>query len=359
MPALTVHAEVDRLVRAFVPPEPLGFGRCLAPILYRAAYRDRRWQAGEIVPYAPIALDPAAKVLHYAQVVFEGLKAYWVEQPEPALFRPEMNWQRLQRSAARMMMPAPPRERFLEGLCALTACCRPFLPRASGRALYLRPVLFGTQPALGLAPSDSYAFLVIASPCEAVASGPLRVLVEREGTRAARGGTGAAKASGNYGASLRATAEALEAGFHQVLWLDAESHRYIEELSIMNFFALIDGELHTPALDGTILPGVTRASIIELARAAGMRVHERRIAIDELEDLIESKRCTEAFACGTAAIVAPVSALGERDGRVFELPHPSGPITARLRNDLLAIQEGRAPDRFDWMQPVGIALAPG
>jgi len=352
MRSLIVDPRVELLVREFKLPEPLGFGVCVAPILFRCEYRDGAWGPGEIAPYGPVALDPAAKVLHYAQVVFEGLKAYWVEQEIPALFRPEMNWRRMRSSAARMMMPVPPREMFLEALCMLTEHCASFMPRSSGRALYLRPVLFGTQPALGLGPSDRYTFLVIASPCEAVASGPIRVLVERAGTRASRGGTGAVKTSGNYGASLQATAAALERGFHQPLWLDAESHRYIEELSIMNVFAVIDAELHTPALNGTILPGVTRASIIELARAGGLPVHERRIEVDALVDLIESGRCTEAFACGTAAIIAPISAIGEGDGRVFEFAMPAGAVTARLRDELLALQEGRAPDRFGWMHPV-------
>lgn len=355
---IAVDAGVKTALERFEAPAALGFGQVMAPVMYRAEYRDGRWGGGELLPYGNIALDPAAKVLHYAQVIFEGLKAYRVRQDRAEIFRPEMNARRLNGSAGRMLMPALPESQFLEGLYAMVAHCEPLIPRAPGRSLYLRPLMFGTQPALGLAPSDSYTFLVIASPSEAVASGSLRVIVEREGTRAARGGTGNVKVSGNYGASLHSTMRARELGFTQPLWLDAAEHRYIEELSIMNFFAVVDGDIHTPALSGTILPGVTRDSVIALARARGRTVHERPIEVDELLRLIESARCTEAFACGTAVIIAPIDAIGEADGRVREIPSPAESVALELRRELLDIQEGRARDPFGWMRPVPEAYYP-
>lgn len=352
MAPFILDAGTARLIREFKLPQTLGFGQCMAPVMLRADCADGRWGPGRLLPYGPIPVDPAAKVLHYAQSVFEGLKAYHVKQPRPALFRPEMNWSRFNTSAIRMMMPELPKNLFLEGVLALTACCEPLIPRAPGQSLYLRPLLFGTQATLGLALSRSHTFLVIASICDALITAPLRILVERDGTRAARGGTGNVKVSGNYGASLSATAAAMALGFDQPLWLDAESHRYVEELSVMNFFAVIDGALHTPALTGTILPGITRASVMELARAAGLPVHERQMDIDELLHMIKSGRCSEAFACGTAVTIGPISAIGERDGSLYPLREPAGPVTRRLREQLLDIQEGRAPDTFGWMHPV-------
>jgi branched-chain amino acid aminotransferase len=321
----------------------------MAPVLYRVNYERGRWGESQILPYGPLELDPAAKALHYAQSIFEGLKAYFVETPTPVVFRPEMNWQRLNSSAHRMEMPELPENLFMEGLFAIAGLNSPLIPRQSRQSLYLRPLMYGTQQGIGLASSDTYTFMVIASPGEALTSQLLRVLVEREGSRAAVGGTGNVKVSGNYGASLRSTAAAIRCGFDQPLWLDALTHRYIEELSIMNFFAVIDDELHTPELSGTILPGVTRASIIELARADGIRVHERRMEIDELLSLINSGRCTEAFACGTAIVVCSISTIGDQDGQRYELKEPCGTVAERLKQKLLDIQEGRVADRLGWM----------
>jgi len=286
------------------------------------------------------------------QVIFEGLKAYRVEQTHAQIFRPDMNWRRLNASAERMLIPELPRELFMEALYSLCAHCEKLIPGQPGQSLYLRPLLYGTQAALGLAPSDSYTFLVIASPSDPVASGALRVVIEHHGSRAAEGGTGGVKVSGNYGASLYSTAQAQARGFTQPLWLDAAEHRYIEELSIMNFFALIDGELHTPALSGTILPGVTRDSVIRLARAEGFTVVERKIEIGELLGVIKSRRCSEAFACGTAVIIAPIAAIGDSDGSIFEFEQPQASCANLLRARLLDIQEGRTEDRFKWMQAV-------
>ncbi|MCW8871364.1 branched-chain amino acid aminotransferase [Pseudomonadota bacterium] len=339
---------LEEILKGYSLPPKLGFGQTLAPVMFRAEYRDGSWDEGELTPYAPISIDPAATVLQYAQQAFEGLKAYKVRQSSPALFRPEMNYFRLRQSSRRMCMPAVPRDVFARGLSEVTMALADFIPGGSGQSLYLRPFLMGTGPCLSVKSSDAFTFLVIASPSDTYFSQPIRVMVEREDCRAAVGGTGADKVGGNYAASLQATTACIELGFDQPLWLDPRERCCIEELSGMNLVAVVDGELHTPRLSGSILPGVTRVSLLELARHQGHTVVERSIPIDELLDDIRSGRCSEFFACGTAAIVAPISAVGERDGSVVELPK-TGQMAARLRSAILDIQEGRSDDPFGWM----------
>ena len=339
---------LDELLGQYRLPEDLGFGRELAPVMYRAEYRDGRWEAGGLVPYAPIAIDPAATVLQYAQQAFEGLKAYRVGQPEPELFRPELNYARLLRSSARMCMPALPANLFAEALSILTVALAGHIPGGSGQSLYLRPFLMGTGPCLAVKSSDAFTFLLIASPSGTYFGKPIRVLVERRHCRAAVGGTGADKVAGNYAASLQATTRCAELGWDQPLWLDPAERRYVEELSGMNVVAVIDGALHTPQLSGSILPGVTRDSLLQLARRQGLTVIERAIPIDELLGDIAAGRCSELFACGTAAIVSPIAAVGEEDGSEFRLAG-QGDVAHRLRSAILDIQEGRADDPFGWM----------
>ncbi len=339
---------LNELIEGYSLPEHLGFGRELAPVMFRAEYRHGRWESGGLVPYEPIALDPAATVLHYAQQAFEGLKAYRVDQEEPALFRPEMNYFRLLRSSARMCMPDLPPDLFAQALSQVTVALADFIPGGSGQSLYLRPFLMGTGPCLSVKSSDAFTFLLIASPSDTYFSKPIRVMVEREHCRAAVGGTGADKVGGNYAASLQATTRCGERGFDQPLWLDPAERRCVEELSGMNLVAVINGELHTPRLSGSILPGVTRDSLLELARRDGLTVVERAIPVDQLLGDIATGRCSELFACGTAAIVCPIEAVGEEDGSLVELAE-TGLLAERLRAAILDIQEGRADDPFGWM----------
>lgn len=352
MKQLTIHPDLGPILKKFKLPEKPGFGNVMAPVMFRADYAGGNWETGQLLPYAPLSLDPASKVIHFAQIVFEGLKAYRVDTPRPVLFRPEKNWQRLVRSAERMMMPVLAEDLFMRALFSITAFCEDIIPARPGHSLYLRPFMLGTQPSLGLSVSDTFSFYVIASPSEAVTSEGLRVLIERDGTRAAKGGTGRVKVSGNYGAALYSTAQAIKQGFHLPLWLDGVEHRYIEELSIMNFFAVIDGEIVTPKLTDTILPGVTRDSVIHLAKDDGMVVHEQALDIDELLSSISAGRCTELFACGTAAIVAPIAVIADKNNKVYALPAVDNSIARRLRKRLLDIQEGRADDKFGWLCPV-------
>jgi branched-chain amino acid aminotransferase len=265
----------------------------------------------------------------------------------PTLFRPELNYFRLLQSSRRMCMPAVPPAVFAQALSRVTMALADFIPGGSGQSLYLRPFLMGTGPCLSVKSSDAFTFLLIASPSDTYFSKPIRVMVEREHCRAAVGGTGADKVGGNYAASLQATTQCIELCFDQPLWLDPAARRNIEELSGMNLVAVIDGEIHTPRLGGSILPGVTRDSLLELARHQGLRVVERDIPVDELLNDVASGRCSEFFACGTAAIVCPIAAIGEKDGSIVEL-QSVGKVAAQLRAAILDIQEGRSADPFAW-----------
>jgi branched-chain amino acid aminotransferase len=345
---------VDAALKAFRVPERLGFGLVAAPVMYAADWAEGAWGRGRLLPYGPIEILPGARALQYAELVFEGLKAYRVDRPWPNLFRPLDNCRRLARSAERLAMPAVPEALFLEALDAMAGALAPFVPEKSGQALYLRPFVFGTESGYMLRNSTTFRFMVIANPVEAYATGAIKVAIEREDVRAAPGGVGYAKAAANYAASLRASSAAVARGYTIALWLDAHQHRYIQELSGMNLFAVIGGELHTPALDGAILPGITRDSLITLARHRRYVVRERLMALDELLAQIASGACSEVFACGTAAIVAPVGALAEADGREHA-PRVVDGVAAELREALLAIQERRAPDPFGWTREVAAA----
>ena len=349
--SIYIDPAVGASLRGFEVPEKLGFGTVMAPVMFRAVYQDGCWSRGELVPYAPLALDPAAKVLHYAQSCFEGMKAYRTEGGGIALFRPERNAQRMAHSAERLCMPPVPESLFMDGVRTVTAYCANLVPATSGESLYLRPFLIGTQADLSVSASTSYEYMVIASPSEAYHAGNMRLWVEREDARAAVGGTGDAKVGGNYAASLLSIARLKKRGYDQSLWLNPGNRKTVDELSGMNFFAVMDGELHTPALNGSILEGVTRDTLIDLARDLGYTVHERAIDIDDLLELVRSGTCEEAFACGTAAIISPISVFGD-GGEQYELAHAPGPVAERLRSALLDIQEGRVDDRFGWMQSV-------
>jgi len=351
MSGFAVAPGVSAALAAFKMPEKLGFGAVYAPLMFTTEWRDGEWGRGELVPYGPIEILPGARALQYGELVFEGMKAYCVGQDWPNLFRPHDNWRRLGRSAARLSMPEVPEALFFEAIEAVAGACRAFIPRQSGRSLYLRPFLFGTEAGYMLRNSQIFRFMVIANPVEVYSAGPMRVAIERSDVRATVGGVGTAKASANYAASLRASSAAAARGYGVALWLDAHEHRYIQELSGMNLFAVIRGELHTPELDGAILPGITRDSLLTLGRHLGFKMRERRIAIDELLREIAEGDCSELFACGTAAIVSPIGVLADSDGREYA-PKRIDAVAAELRAALLAVQERRAPDPFGWTRKV-------
>lgn len=350
---IKIDPAINDSIKKFSLPENLGFGQVMAPVMTSCTYENGKWGQLELLPYGPISMYPNAKVLHYAQEIFEGMKAYRVAGQGPFIFRPEENHLRFNRSAERMAMPHIPLEIFMQATLEVISYSANFVPRRSGESLYLRPFMFATEEALGIKPSEKFRFMVIASPSASYFSpGGLSVLIERHGARAFPGGTGFAKAGGNYAASLLAAIKTKQLGFVQTLWLDGRDKKHIEEMSGMNFFAVINKELHTPALNDSILDGITRKSIITLARDAGIKVVERKMDIDELIEDIKAQRCTEAFACGTAAIIAPIDYLAEETGERYPLLHHEGKMALDLREQLLSIQEGRAEDRYKWVMSV-------
>lgn len=353
MAPVKIHDSINHAINTFYLPEKLGFGHVMAPVMASCFYENGTWGDLEILPYGPISMAPNAKVLHYAQEVFEGMKAYRVEDRGPFIFRPEENFLRLNRSAERMAMPQIPRDIFMSSVLEVTGLCAKFVPRRTGESLYLRPFMFASEEALGIRPSDTFRYMVIASPSGSYFSGDvLSVLIERESARAYPGGTGFAKTGGNYAASLLSAVKAKKLGCAQTLWLDGREKKYIEEMSGMNFFAVINNVLHTPKISDTILDGITRKSIIVLAKDLGIKVVEEKIEIENLIKLIKSGECTEAFACGTAAIINCIDNLAEQNGERYQLKDPKGKIGSMLRSKLLAIQEGRDEDKYHWITKV-------
>ena len=348
---LDIHEGVWRSLDGFRLPEKLGFGLIPAPVMYSATYEAGQWSRGRLLPYGPIEILPGARALHFAEQAFEGMKAYRVGRTEANLFRADDNYARFKRSAERIAMQAVPEGLFHEGIRAVVAACTPFVPDRSGQSLYLRPFLFGTEPGYAVRASSTARFMVIANPSEAYAAGPMKAQVERAQVRAASGGLGSVKTGANYAASLLATTRAIEHGYTVALWLDPINRQNIEELSGMNLFAVIGEELHTPALNDSILPGITRDSLIKLARDLGWRVIERAMPIDTLLGQLSSGECRELFACGTAAIVCPISAIGDADGREYR-PPVTDERARLLRERLLEIQERRAPDPYGWVSEV-------
>jgi branched-chain amino acid aminotransferase len=314
--------------------------------------RDKGWHDARITQRRPLSLDTASAVLHYAQEIFEGLKAYRRPGGGAALFRPDANARRFNESARRLAMPELPQQLFLASICELVAVEKDWIPQGEDSSLYIRPFMFASEVFLGVKPADEYVYSVIASAAGAYFKGgtpAISLWVTRGYSRAAPGGTGAAKCGGNYAASLAAQAEAIGHGCDQVVFLDAVERRWIEELGGMNiFFVFDDGSLLTPPLGGTILPGVTRDSLIRLARDMGMTVREEPYSIEEWRTDARAGRLTESFACGTAAVVTPIGSVEGVDGRFTIGGQSIGPVAQRLRDALVGIQRGAVDDPHGW-----------
>ena len=318
---------------------------------------DKGWHNAAVVPYAPISLDPIASVLHYGQAIFEGLKAY--RQPDGSIktFRPEANAERMQRSAERMAMPKLPTELFIESLRMLVDIDQDWVPAAGGEeSLYLRPFMIATEPSLGVRPANSYTFMLVASPAGAYFKGginPVSVWLSEDYVRACPGGTGAAKFAGNYAASLVAQAQATEKGCDQVVWLDAIERTYVEEMGGMNLFFVYgtgnDARVVTPRLSGSLLPGVTRASLLQVAQDLGYSVSEELVSTKPWRDDALSGAMSETFACGTAAVITPVGEVKSNHGDFTIGGGVSGEITMQLRETLTGIQRGTIDDTHGWM----------
>ena len=342
---------VEERARLLADP---GFGRVFTDHMAMIEYEDGRWSDARITARHPFTMDPASPVLHYAQEIFEGMKAYRRPNGGAALFRPEANARRFAKSAIRMAMPPLPEEMFLESVRGLVSADRDWIPDSKEGSLYLRPFMIANGSFLGMRPSTEFIYAVIASSVGSYfksGSPVISLWVTRDYVRAAPGGTGEAKCGGNYAGSLIAQAEAVREGCDQVVFLDAVERRWVEELGGMNiFFVFDDGSLQTPPLDGTILHGVTRDSLIRLARDMGLEVREEHYSIDQWRADAQSGRLTEAFACGTAAVVTPIGRVKGRDGEFSIGGESSGPITQRLRTALVDIQRGTAPDPYGWTE---------
>ncbi len=346
-PAPTAEA-----VRSGLVADP-GFGKIFSDHMVTIEWTEGQgWHSATLGPRQPIALDPAAAVLHYAQEIFEGLKAYRLADGTMALFRPEANARRFDASAQRLAMPELPEDLFIEAIRQLVAVDADWFPTVEGGSLYLRPFMIATEAFLGVRPAKEYKFIVIASPAGNYfkSGAPAVSIWVSDYTRAAPGGTGAAKCGGNYAASLVPTAEAFAKGHDQVLFLDAAEHRWVEELGGMNlFFVMADGRIVTPPLTGTILPGVTRNSLLQLAAEEGLKVSEEPYSLDQWRADAASGALLETFACGTAAVVTPVGKVAGRDGEFMIGSGGPGQITQKLRSRLVSIQRGEAPDPHGWV----------
>ncbi|MBV9592860.1 MAG: branched-chain amino acid aminotransferase [Actinobacteria bacterium] len=333
-----------------------GFGRYFTDHMVRIEFRDGAWGEGVVEPYGPLTVDPASMALHYGQTIFEGLKAYRQPDGGVATFRPLENARRFQRSAQRLAMAELPEHLFVESIRSLVDIDREWVARESDDSLYLRPFMIASEVGLGVKPANAYTFLLIASPAGPYfpqGVKPVSVWLSTEYTRAAPGGTGEAKCGGNYAASLIAQAYAADQGCDQVVWLDATEHRWVEEMGGMNLYFVYgsgsSARILTPALTGTLLPGVTRDSLLTLAHDLGYSTEEGKISTDEWAAGNASGELTEVFACGTAAVITPVGSVKHAHGSWTVGTGEPGPITMQLREKLLDLQTGRAPDEHNWM----------
>ncbi|MDF2655090.1 MAG: branched-chain amino acid aminotransferase [Bacillota bacterium] len=333
-------------------PDTLEFGKVFSDHMFVMNYTEGKgWHDGRIVPYAPITLEPAAAVLHYAQEMFEGLKAYKTKEGKILLFRPDMNAKRTTSTNDRICIPALDEELFVEAIKAVVRVDADWVPEKEGTSLYIRPFIIATEPFLGVRSAKEYLFMVILSPVGPYYKGglaPTKIFVEDEYVRAAHGGTGYSKIGGNYVAGLKSQEKAHDRGYSQVLWLDGAERKYVEEIGTSNAFFVIDGEVITAPLEGTILPGITRDSVIHLLKDWGIEVSERRLTIDEVYQAYDSGKLSEVFASGTAAVISPVGELCWKERKILINDGEIGELSQKLYDVLSGIQLGNVEDKFGW-----------
>ncbi|UIO44014.1 branched-chain amino acid aminotransferase [Brevibacillus brevis] len=332
--------------------DKLGFGVHFTDHMFTMDYTEGKgWHDPQIVPYSPLTLDPAAMVFHYGQAVFEGLKAYRNQEGKVSLFRPDQNFKRMNRSLERMSMPLIDEEFMVEALKQLVAVDKEWIPTESGQSLYIRPFVIATEPCFGVRASYTYKLVIVLSPVGAYYAGgmkPVKIYVENNYVRAVRGGTGNAKVAGNYAGGLKAQVEAKEKGYEQVLWLDGVENKYIEEVGSMNVFFKVKGEVWTPALNGSILEGITRDSTIQLLKDWGIPVVEKRISMEDLHTAYVNGELEEAFGTGTAAVISPVGDLNWNGHQMIINGEKTGELTTRLYDEMTGIQYGEREDKFGW-----------
>lgn len=361
MSLATLQIDVKRTTQSRLPETDINnapFGKVFSDHMFIAEYRDGKWQDMRVVPYGDMPMSPALSALHYGQSIFEGMKAHRADNGQVTLFRPRDNWRRMQFSARRMAMADLPEEIFVDGLMALLREDKGWVPDGEGRSLYLRPLYFATDDYIGVKSSENYMFIIISSPVGFYYPEPIKVLVETQYFRAVSGGVGNVKVSGNYGRSMYPTAVAKEKGYQQLIWTDSQNHMFVEESGTMNLGFVIDDVLITPTLGDTILAGITRDSVLQLARSWGWKVQERKIAVDELIEAHERGTLQEAFGLGTAATIAHISTIGYHDKKTKEIrdmvlpPVEQRSYSKKLGKALDDIRRGRIDDPFNWVMNV-------
>ncbi|UOY05543.1 branched-chain amino acid aminotransferase [Muricauda sp. SCSIO 64092] len=325
----------------------LSFGSVYTDHMLVSDYKNGTWSVPKIIPYQPIALDPASKIFHYGQSIFEGMKAYKDPEGQVWLFRPKDNHARLNKSAERMAIPELPQEYFMEGLTTLLELEKDWIPQSPGSSLYVRPFMFASGTGLHASPADEYKFLIALAPSGAYFSGKVKVLIEETYARAANGGVGYAKAGGNYAAQFYPTKLATDQGYQQVIWTDDHNHEYIEEAGAMNIFIRINDTLLTAPTSDRILDGITRKSILELAEDMGIETEVRKIKVSEVVEAAENGALKEMFGAGTAAVISPISAFGYK-GEEYVLPELEHSYASTLKTKITDIQYNRAEDKFGW-----------
>ena len=348
MPTLQItRTPSSRLTEELREQSP--FGTTFSDHMLLATCRDGRWDEPEILPYRDLPMAPAASVLHYGQAIFEGFKAHRTRDGRIAVFRPHDNFARMNRSAARLAMPPITPNIFIDALLELLRVDQDWVPRGAGGALYIRPVYVATEGLLQVKPASIYQFMIVTSPSGPYFSGAVDLLAEPQFARACPGGTGDVKAAGNYAGSLLAAQSAQKQGCHTVLWLDSQEHKFIEECGLMNIVFVMDGKVVTPPLSGTILPGITRDSVLTLCRAMGVMVEERRISIDEIFERHAQGKNTQAAGVGTAATVAPIRTIKYQNREIEMMPPDADSPIERARQQLEAIRTGNATDQHNWL----------
>lgn len=338
------------------PTGALGFGKYYTDYMFVMDWdAGQEWHDARVIPYGPLEFDPASMVLHYAQETFEGLKAYRTKDGKVQLFRPEMNAKRFANSNKRLSMPTLPVDMFVEAVKTIVKYSEDWIPTGEGESLYIRPFMFATEPGVGVHPANKYKFVIILTPVgnyypEGVA--PVKIWIEDEFVRAVKGGTGFTKCGGNYAGSLAAQVKAEEHGYTQVLWLDGQERKYVEEVGSMNIMFLINYTVVTAPLEGSVLPGVTRDSMLTILRDWGYKVEERHLSVDELMEAVRTGALKEAWGTGTAAVISPVGELCYKGEEVLINDFKTGELTQKLYDTLTGIQWGKLPDKFNWIHKV-------
>lgn len=354
--SMEIKIQKNEILKRKPDEKDLGFGKIFTDHMFLMNYNlEEGWHDARIVPYNPISLDPSATCFHYGQLVFEGMKAYRTIDDEIVLFRPKDNFLRMNESNKRMCIPEINPDEVLEALCLLLNIEKDWIPNVQGTSLYIRPFVIATEAFLGVHPSNEYLFIIILSPVGSYYNGglnPIKIYVEDQYVRSVKGGTGFVKCAGNYGAALISQQEAKQQGYDQVLWLDGITRKNIEEVGSTNIFFYIGGQVVTPKIDGSILAGITRKSVIELLKLWNIPVSERTISIDEIYEAYEAGKLKEAFGTGTAAVVSPIGELKYKDNTMTISCGHFGNLTNRIYNELTGIQRGTVHDCFNWIYRV-------